>query len=265
MTQFYFGKRGKNIFDPASQAPFALSRSRLENFMRCPRCFYLDRRLGVDQPPGYPFTLNSAVDTLLKKEFDIHRTQQSKHPFMAAYEIDAVPFEHKKLDEWRDPLHGVQYLHEPTNFLVSGGIDDVWINSEGKLHVVDYKATSKNGEVNIDADWQQGYKRQIEIYQWLLSHNNFQVSDIGYFVYANATTDRKAFDGKLEFSVKIIPYKGDDSWVAVELVEAHDLLMQDQLPDPSPNCEFCLYRKHAQEVQHEFVKQHPQQQKQKFL
>ena len=73
------------------------------------------------------------------------------------------------MDEWRDSLRaGVRYLHEPTNFLVSGGVDDIWINPAGELHVVDYKATSKKGEVNIDAPWQDGYKRQIEIYQWLL-------------------------------------------------------------------------------------------------
>ena len=27
--------------------------------------------------------------------------------------------------------------------------------------IVDYKATSKNGEVSMDAEWQIGYKRQM--------------------------------------------------------------------------------------------------------
>ena len=74
------GRRTKNLFDPHQAGPYRLSRSRLESFRRCSRCFYPDRRLGVDQVFGPPFLLNSATDTLLKKEFDIHRSAQTPHP-----------------------------------------------------------------------------------------------------------------------------------------------------------------------------------------
>ena len=47
--------------------------------------------MGIGQPPGYPFSLNSAVDTLLKKEFDMHRAKGTAHPLMDAYGLDAVP------------------------------------------------------------------------------------------------------------------------------------------------------------------------------
>jgi len=202
----------------------------------------------VGQPPSFPFTLNSAVDTLLKKEFDIHRMKQSKHPLMETYGVDAVPFDHAKIDEWRDPFRGVQYRHEPTNFLVTGGVDDVWQNPKGELLVVDYKATAKNGEVNIDAPWQEGYKRQIEVYQWLFRKNRFDVSNTGYFVYVNGKTDAAAFDAKLEFDVKIIPYEGSDSWVEGVLTEARKCLESEELPSASPDCDFCRYRKAAQEA-----------------
>ncbi|HCM36767.1 MAG: hypothetical protein A3J30_03280 [Candidatus Wildermuthbacteria bacterium RIFCSPLOWO2_02_FULL_47_9c] len=254
MSQYYSGKRAKNVFDPASKEPFLLSRSKLDSFLNCRRCFYLDRRLGVAQPPGYPFSLNSAVDALLKKEFDIHRTEKSPHPLFATYGIDALPFQHEKMQEWRDARRGVQYLHEPSNFLVSGAIDDIWVNPQGELHVVDYKATSKNGEVNIDADWQIGYKRQMEIYQWLFRKNGFQVSNVGYFVYVNAHTDRKAFDGKLEFDVKIIPYEGSDVWIESALLEARKTLEADTLPEANMDCDFCLYRKSVQDALAPFQK-----------
>lgn len=254
MSQYYFGKRGKNIFDPTSKEPFTLSRTRLEAFVKCPRCFYIDRRLGVDQPPGYPFSLNAAVDTLLKKEFDIHRAQNTSHPFMKVYGIDAVPFAHEKLAEWRDTFVGVQYLHPETNFLATGAIDDVWENAKGELHVVDYKATAKNGEVGIDAAWQKSYKRQVELYQWLLAKNGFQISPIAYFVYVNGKTDREAFDGKLEFDAKIIPHKGDFSWVGDTLVKAKECLMLDMLPSASPDCDFCVYRKAVQDALVPFTK-----------
>ncbi|MBI2577270.1 MAG: PD-(D/E)XK nuclease family protein [Candidatus Wildermuthbacteria bacterium] len=254
MAQYYFGKRTRNVYDPSSREPYALSRSRLETFLNCPRCFYVDRRLGVDKPPGYPFSLNSAVDALLKKEFDVHRLKQTKHPLMEAYGVDAVPFDHENINEWRENFKGVQYLHKPTNFLVTGAVDDIWVNPEGELIVVDYKSTSKNGEVNIDAEWQKAYKNQMEIYQWLLRRNGFSVSATGYFVYVNGKTDVAAFDGKLEFDVKLIPYTGDDSWVEDALAKAKECLMGAVLPPMNGTCDYCLYIKSIAEVLRPFAK-----------
>lgn len=242
MSQFYTPRRVKGLYTPSSKRPFRLSRSKIDLFLECPRCFFLDRRLGIGRPPGYPFALNSAVDALLKKEFDIHRKGRTAHPLMKAYGIDAVPFNHPKMNEWRDALRGgVTYVDPITNFNVTGGIDDLWMNAKDEIHVVDYKATAKDGEVNLDAEWQDGYKRQVEVYQWLLRKNDFTVSDTAYFVYANGQTDRKAFDAKLEFDVRVIPYKGNDDWVADALVGAHDVLSVGTLPDPHSECDYCRY------------------------
>lgn len=249
MSKYYNPRRTKNVFDPNTKEAFKLSRSRIDLFLNCPRCFYLDRRLGVDRPPGFPFSLNSAVDALLKKEFDTHRAKQTKHPLMAHYEIDAVPLRDERMDEWRDALRrGVQYLHKPTNLLITGGIDDVWVNVKGDLHIVDYKATSKEEEVALDADWQMGYKRQVEIYQWLFRQNRFKVSDIAYFVYCNGKTDKEAFDGKLEFDIKIIPHKGDDSWVEKAIERVYKCLSSEEIPRPAPDCDYCNYRNAAGEI-----------------
>ena len=92
--------RTRNLFDPTSAAKFPLSRTKLEQFVRCRRCFYLDRRLGIGQPPGYPFNLNSAVDQLLKNEFDGYRERGVPHPLMHDAGIDAIPAPHEQLDEW---------------------------------------------------------------------------------------------------------------------------------------------------------------------
>ena len=120
------------------------------------------------RPPGYPFSLNNAVDALLKKEFDAHRAEGSAHPLMKKYKINAVPYPNEKLEEWRNSrTQGIKYFHQPTNLIVRGGIDDIWLNDKKELHIVDYKATSKSTEVNLDAEWQDGYKRQVEVYQWL--------------------------------------------------------------------------------------------------
>jgi len=241
------------MFDPASKERFKLSRSKIDLFLECPKCFYLDRRLGVARPPGFPFSLNSAVDTLLKKEFDIHRAKGRAHPLMDTYKINAVPYQHGQIERWRDVFNGVGFLHEPTNFWVYGAIDDVWVTPESELHIVDYKSTSKEGKVTIDAPWQDGYKRQMEIYQWLFRRNNFKVSDTGYFVYANATKDNEAFDGKLEFEVIILSYKGKDQWIEKTLLDAHACLISKAIPDASSGCEFCEYREAVSDVSRQNV------------
>lgn len=241
MSEYYNPVRNRNLFNPKAKEPFKLSRSKLDLFLECPRCFYLDRRLGVGRPPGFPFSLNSAVDTLLKKEFDIHRAKGSQHPLMKSYGVKAIPFSHEKLNEWRENFKGVQFHHELTNLIITGAVDDVWINPKKELIVVDYKSTSKEGEVNLDAPWQIGYKRQMEIYQWLLRHIGFKVSDTGYFVYVNGRTDLEAFDGRLEFYIKLISYKGNDNWIEQTIFDAHACLLDNKIPPAGKDCDYCRY------------------------
>lgn len=249
MSKYYTGRKTRNLFDPQGKLPFKISRSKFELFINCPRCFYLDRRLGVGQPPGYPFTLNSAVDKLLKKEFDLHRDKQTTHPLMKAYAVKAVPFKHEKINYWRDALRGgIEYLHGPTNLLLSGAVDDIWAASDGQLFIVDYKSTSKEEDVNIDADWQISYKRQMEIYQWLFRKNGFNVSTTGYFVYCNGLTNRDTFGAKLDFDIKIIPYEGNDSWIEAKIIEMHRCLMSNAIPGHSADCDFCTYHNALKEV-----------------
>ena len=226
-----------------------LSRSKIDLFVECPRCFYIDNKLGVARPPGFPFNLNSAVDHLLKKEFDIHRKGKSAHPLMAKYNVAAIPFEHPDIDTWRENFKGLEVQHKPTGFTVSGAIDDVWVNAQDELMVVDYKSTSKDEEIiSLDQDWQDGYKRQMEIYQWLLRHMGFNVSSTGYFVYANGQKDRKAFDSKLEFDITLIPYTGNDGWIDKTLLDIKKTLDGTLVPLPSNDCDYCRYRGAVREL-----------------
>lgn len=233
--------RTRNLYDPKSKEAYQISRSKIELFIDCRRCFYLDRRLGIGRPSGPPFNLNKAVDTLLKKEFDVHRVNKTAHPLMREYGLNAIPFAHADLDVWRENFKGVQFLHIPSGFKVTGAIDDVWANPKGKLIVVDYKATSTAGEVSLDGKWKESYKRQMEVYQWLLRQNNFQVSDRGYFVYVNGRVDAKAFDGKLDFTVKLLPYDGNDDWVEKTLLAMRKCLRSSKVPKASEDCVYCTY------------------------
>ena len=228
---------------PQTGASYRISRSKIELFLNCPKCFYLDIRLGIAQPSNFPFSLNSAVDILLKKEFDVYRAKAEVHPLMKAAGIEAVPYNHPQIGLWRDPLRGgITYAPPGTNLLISGAVDDVWINATEELIIVDYKATAKAQGVSIDADWQKSYKRQIEIYQWLFRKNGFKVVETGYFLYCNGLIDREAFNQRLDFDVTLIPYKGSDTWIDGAINGIDQCLSSEEMPKAGSDCIYCRYR-----------------------
>ncbi len=95
--------------------------------------------------------------------------------------------------------------------------------------------------MTLDADWQIGYKRQAEIYQWLLRKNGFSVSDTAYFVYCNGKADKEAFNNQLLFDISVLPYQGNDSWVDGAIMEAYQCLQLACIPDMSVDCDYCQY------------------------
>jgi hypothetical protein len=230
-----------------------LSRSKIELFTTCQRCFYIDNKLGAKRPSIPSFLINTAVDTQLKNEFDAYRREGKAHPFQEEFGVDAIPAPHEKLNTWRENFEGVQYFDTETGMTISGAIDDLWINPKtGEYIVVDYKATSKKGTVNLDADWQQSYKRQLEIYQWLLKRNGFKVSPHGYFVYTNADSSLNQFNDTLKFETVVIEHIGSTEWVDDLVLKAKECLEADMPPVGKSimggDCEYCAYARQRTEL-----------------
>jgi len=204
-------------YAPGQKTPFKVSRSKIELFMQCPRCFWLDVRMKIRRPSSPPFNINKTIDELFKKEFDHYREKGEQHPIMKDNNLDGVlPYVHSDLDKWRHNFTGVVHLHEASNLHLFGAVDDVWVDADGKLIVVDYKATAKDKPVTKlgpKGGWQDMYRRQMEIYQWLLKQNGFEVSDTGYFVYATGTQDRDGFGNKVDFETHLIAHPGNNDWV----------------------------------------------------
>jgi len=224
-----------------------LSRSKIDLFFECPRCFYLDNVLGTKRPSFPSFNLNIAVDELFKKEFDVHRKAGTRHPLLKKYGLDAVPFQHEMMDTWRDPFVGIMYTDPETGLVVSGGVDDIWVTPDEKLIVADYKATSKTGKIEKlgDSPWEKQYARQLGVYRWLLEKNGFTVEKTAYLVYANARQDVDGFGDKLEFETTLVPVETDIGWVEPTLRQIKDCLEQKDLPPVGETCEYCPYREAA--------------------
>jgi CRISPR/Cas system-associated exonuclease Cas4 (RecB family) len=243
-------------YQPGQKTPFKVSRSKIELFMQCERCFWLDVRMKIKRPSSPPFNINKAIDELFKKEFDVYRAKGEPHPLMKDNQILAVPYKHKELDKWRENFVGVVHLHEPTNLHIFGAVDDVWVDEKGRLIVVDYKATAKDKPVTKlgpEGGWQDMYRRQMEIYQWLLKQNGFEVSDTGYFVYATGTQDRDGFNNVVEFETFVFPHHGNSDWVEKTIKEMKKVMDSDKIPPVGISamggeCEHCAYAKARTEL-----------------
>lgn len=218
-----------------------LSRSRVDLFVNCQRCSYLQEVKKIKRPPGFPYSINSAVDKLLKSEFDCYRAEGKAHPLQTQFGVDAIPAQHALIDQWRYNFTGVQYKDTLRDVLWFGAIDDLWVNNSGEYHVVDYKATAKNEPVVELADWTIGYKRQMEFYQFLLRKNGLRVSNTSYFVYCTGNPNHSDFSDKVHFRTHVIPYVGDDSWVEPVLDKMVSVLSVDHIPDSSLDCDYCQF------------------------
>lgn len=243
-------------YTPGQKSPYKLSRSKIELFMQCPRCFWLDVRHKITRPSSPPFNINKAIDELFKKEFDYYRAKKQPHPQMVDAGVKAIPYQHKDLDTWRHNFTGITTLHEPTNLHIFGAVDDIWINENDELIVVDYKATAKDKPVTAlgkEGTWHDMYRRQMEIYQWLLKQNDFKVSDTGYFVYATGSSAPDKFDNIVKFETYTFPHHGKSDWVDDTIIKMKQVMDDDKMPAVGTAamggpCEHCSYARSRTEL-----------------
>ena len=227
-----------------------ISRSAVEQHLNCQKCFYLAYKHKI-RAPSLPFTLNSAVDNLCKNEFDYYRAKAEPHPMFIEHKIDAVPFAHESMDEWRNNFKGIRYINEEEGYNFGGAVDDIWQKPNGDLIVVDVKSTSKNvfdwEDTYSKWEYAKGYRRQLEMYQWLLEKNGFTVAAEGYLLYFNGKKNEPMFNQKLEFDLHLVKLDCDNGWVEESVVAAKNTL-EGEMPKASDNCENCNYLKKRWQV-----------------
>ena len=245
--------RHRGIYERDRIEPYELSRSRIENFVRCPACFYLRQVQGVQFPSIPGFNLNEATDILLKRDFDQYRGTSETHPYLVEQGLPhLVPFAHENFELWTQSIHfgaegRMNIVHEATNLKIGGGLDDIWLNHQTEqLHIVDYKSTSQKSagkEITLDDKWKASYKRQMDLYVWVMRQKGFEVSDIGYFLYCDG--DRFSdyeFLGKqnaaMKFKMSLISYIVSTEWIEPTLLEISDCLHAKECMEHADDCEF---------------------------
>ena len=232
-----------------------LSRTAWESFIRCKRCFYMERKLKIRSigMPGYP--INSRVDALLKEEFDIYREKQEPHPIFKKHNLNFVPFkmDREKLNDFRNNRKCVRAQSVKTNFIIYGAIDDLWLNKDNdEVVVVDYKATSNKygvDYVNSKMAYHKSYLRQLDFYAYLLKLNKFKVFKTGYWFVCNAQyKDQKTFSGILNFKIDLLSYDVNTDYIENTLVELEKCYNGNKIPLPSATCDTCRWQKETSKL-----------------
>jgi len=227
-----------------------LSRTAWDSFIRCKRCFYMERKLKIRPigTPGYP--INSRVDALLKEEFDIYREKKEPHPIFKKYNLNFVPFkmDKEKLNDFRNNRKGVRAKSTKTNYTIYGAIDDLWLNKDNnEVVVVDYKATSNKygvDYVNSKMAYHKAYLRQLDFYAYLLKLNKFKVFKTGYWFVCNAQyKNQKTFSGNLNFKIDLLSYNVRTDYIEDTLVELEKCYNGDRIPLPTAACDTCRWQK----------------------
>ena len=228
----------------------AVSRTAWDNFIKCKRCFYMERKLEIKpiRTPGHP--INSRVDALLKIEFDFYRKKQEPHPIFKKYNLNFVPYkmDENKLKDFRNNFKGIRAKSIKTNYILFGSLDDLWFNKDSKeVVVLDYKATSNKEElnyVNSNKSYHKGYLRQLEFYAYLLKLNKYKVYKTGYWLLCNAgRSDQKIFDGKLDFKIDLLSYDLNTEYIEDTLVELEKCYNSEKIPPLNPYCDACRWQK----------------------
>lgn len=244
--------RHRGVYKPNRAEPYELSRSRIENFVKCPACFYLMQVKGIKFPsiPGY--NINEATDVLLKRDFNRCREAGVTHPFLQELGYShLVPLKHDSLELWTQSLHfGAEgrfnTIHEATNLKIGGGLDDVWLNTDSdEVHIVDYKSTSQKSPgrmIRLDDRWKESYKRQMDLYIWIMRRIGLNVSDTGYFLYCDGDrfTDRPFLgetDANMRFKMSLLPYTAVQGWIEPTLKDIHKTLNASSSPKHHTACE----------------------------
>jgi len=219
----------------SSQKILQLSPNSLNLYLECPHCFWLDKNQGIKRPPPYPYALNSAVDTLLKEEFDSYRAKNLTHPLLKEAGIKAHLFSNQNLlNQWRNNFAGVRYFDQQLQATLFGAVDDVLEFDDKKLAPLDYKSTGSSAASVYDR-----FQLQLDTYTFLLEKNGFKTARKGYLAFY-IVDKNKGFIDRLPFRKEVMEINTNPSDIYEIFKDAVNILRN---PAPPPHNSDCLFGK----------------------
>ena len=196
--------------------------------------------MGIKRPPAYPYSLNLAVDDLLREEFDDYRQKGIPHPIFEENNIKAHLFKNQKLlNQWRNNLSGIRYFDSDLQATLFGAVDDVLEFNDGKIAPLDYKSTGSSSANVYDR-----FQLQMDIYTFLMEKSGYKTPRKGYLAFYVIDKSRGFID-KLPFRKEIVEIETNPSDVYDIFRDAVAVLKQATPPKHSDDCQFGKYLSEA--------------------
>lgn len=216
--------------------PVTLSRWQLNTFVECPRCFWLVNRNGVKLPKTLPFALNSAIDGLLKTEFDQHRAAGTLPAVLSGLTGRAKLFPGLGLLQgWRNNFQGLRWTDPASGHTLFGAVDDLLEFSDGAVAVIDYKSTGSASPTIYPS-----YQLQMDVYTYLLRQLGYRTAPSAYFAFFLVVKD-DGFRGRLPFREALVEVTPDPDRVPDLFARATALALSDQIPASGEACDLCRW------------------------
>lgn len=238
----------KKLYVKNNLSPFGISRSKIDLFFDCKRCFYLDQRFGIKRPHGTALVINNFVVNNFKTILNKYRQSQSILPESSLIGKKLIPSNHHLLPSWNDQFKGIYYVDKKTNFKIKANLDDVWECSNLRdNYPVIIKSTSRRKDISSESIW-PGYWKQLSLYAYLLSKNSLKIGDKGILVYLNTAVKIQNNQKEIDFDILIFERKLDFSWIEPSLDKIFNVLNSDYVPEENSFCKFCRYQKSIQSI-----------------
>ena len=184
-----------------------------------------------------PLLLNSAMDSILKNRYDQYRKKNTFPPEMKELEkLGIKPFRDlEQLNDWRENLKDLRVIDEAIGYQLQGKIDDVMVESNGRLIPADYKSSG-----NAPAeDKQKYYRDQLAAYGLMFSKHGHKVSNRAYLLHYFV---KDKSDGAIEvrFDSHLDLVKIDVKVIEQKLADMVGLL-NGPYPGENHTCDKCSY------------------------
>lgn len=214
-----------------------LSYSALSIFKECSRCFWLDRNKKITRPRGIFSSFPGGVDKILKNKLEEFRGKLppvlESCPELKGFQL----YIGKDLKQMRDWKTNPYQMEDAKGNIIVGAFDDLLYNPTTQEYaLLDYKT---KGSEPDQAYCEKYYQTQMDIYTRFLEVGNKKVANFGVLLYF----------WPVESTEILVDFEQKPFFLTPNTANAEDIFkkaiscLEDKLPLPSDNCEYCKYKK----------------------
>lgn len=211
-----------------------LSPSKLNLFLECPLCFWLDVVEGVRRPEGPSSTLPRGMDLLIKRYFDKYRALDQLPPEIEG-KVKGKLVKGHILREWRKTYKEIEpyYYDEKLNAVLYGGLDECFV--EGEYYIpADYKTYGFNLKENSSSF----YQLQLDTYIFLLEASGYKHLNLAYLIYYIPKEIKN--EGVVQFKIEVVEIKTNPE-NAKRIFESAVNLLRGPRPKAHVKCQYCSW------------------------